>query len=65
MAVVQALGSHGHRDGRQGARRLRALAEFSILLVFGLVTLIKGGGPRLGAADSFSRRPRCRALASR
>jgi hypothetical protein len=40
-----------------GARVLAVfvLAEFSILLAFGLVTLFKGGGPEgLGAARSFS-----------
>ncbi|CAM5635342.1 MULTISPECIES: APC family permease [Streptomyces] len=54
MAVVQALGSAGIE---MGARVLAVfvLAEFSILLVFGLVTLFKGGGPEgLGVADSFS-----------
>ncbi|WP_031094335.1 MULTISPECIES: APC family permease [unclassified Streptomyces] len=54
MAVVQALGSAGIE---MGARVLAVfvLAEFSILLIFGLVTLFKGGGPEgLGVADSFS-----------
>ncbi|PJN26198.1 APC family permease [Kitasatospora sp. CB02891] len=54
MAVVQALGAAGIE---MGAKVLAAfvLAEFSILLVFGLVTLFKGGGPEgLGAAESFS-----------
>ncbi|MFH8798183.1 APC family permease [Streptomyces sp. NPDC017936] len=54
MAVVQALGAAGIE---MGARVLAVfvLAEFSILLVFGLVTLFKGGGPEgLGVADSFS-----------
>ncbi|MFJ9446918.1 APC family permease [Kitasatospora sp. NPDC101235] len=54
MAVVQALGALGIE---MGARVLAAfvIAEFSILLLFGLVTLFKGGGPEgLGVADSFS-----------
>ncbi|GAA1006517.1 amino acid permease [Streptomyces sp. F-3] len=54
MAVVKVLGALGIE---MGARVLAVLvsAEFSILLVFGLVTLAKGGGPEgLGLADSFS-----------
>ncbi|KNE84227.1 MULTISPECIES: APC family permease [Streptomyces] len=54
MVVVQALGAAGVE---MGARILAVLvlAEFSILLLFGLVTLFKGGGPEgLGAAESFS-----------
>ncbi|MFD7642003.1 APC family permease [Kitasatospora sp. NPDC059795] len=54
MAVVQALGAAGIE---MGAKVLAAfvLAEFSILLVFGLVTLFKGGGPEgLGVSASFS-----------
>ncbi|MFF8991196.1 APC family permease [Streptomyces sp. NPDC014983] len=54
MAVVQALGAAGIE---MGARVLAVfvLAEFSILLVFSLVTLAKGGGPEgLGVASSFS-----------
>ncbi len=54
MAVVQALGAAGIE---MGARVLAVfvLAEFGVLLVFGVVTLLKGGGPEgLGAADSFS-----------
>ncbi|MFJ6622732.1 APC family permease [Kitasatospora sp. NPDC091335] len=54
MAVVQALGAAGIE---MGARVLAAfvLAEFGILLVFGLVTLVRGGGPEgLGVAESFS-----------
>ncbi|MFE1913114.1 APC family permease [Streptomyces anandii] len=54
MAVVQALGATGIE---MGARVLAVFvtAEFSILLVFGLVTLFKGGGPEgLGVVDSFS-----------
>ncbi|MEU6009953.1 APC family permease [Streptomyces sp. NPDC047453] len=54
MAVVKALGAAGIE---MGARVLAVLvtAEFSILLVFGLVTLFKGGGPEgLGLTDSFS-----------
>ncbi|MEW1659955.1 APC family permease [Streptomyces sp. NPDC093707] len=54
MAVVQVLGAAGIE---MGARVLAVfvLAEFSILLLFGLVTLFKGGGPEgLGMAGSFS-----------
>ncbi|MFI2609376.1 APC family permease [Kitasatospora sp. NPDC018619] len=54
MAVVQALGALGIE---MGARVLAAfvLAEFSVLLLFALVTLAKGGGPEgLGAAAGFS-----------
>ncbi|MEU0584658.1 APC family permease [Streptomyces sp. NPDC006132] len=54
MAVVQALGAAGIE---MGARVLAVfvLAEFSILSVFALVTLVKGGGPEgLGLAESFS-----------
>ncbi|MEV6833996.1 APC family permease [Streptomyces sp. NPDC051133] len=54
MAVVQALGAAGIE---MGARVLAVfvLAEFSILLVFSLVTLFQGGGPEgLGVTDSFS-----------
>lgn len=54
MAVVQVLGVAGIE---MGARILAVfvIAEFGVLLLFGLVTLFKGGGPEgLGAADSFS-----------
>ncbi|MGW4824484.1 APC family permease [Streptomyces sp. NPDC004227] len=54
MAVVKVLGGAGIE---MGARVLAVFvtAEFSILLVFGLVTLFKGGGPEgLGMTDSFS-----------
>ncbi|MFD4974064.1 APC family permease [Streptomyces sp. NPDC058424] len=54
MAVVKVLGAAGIE---MGARVLAVFvtAEFSILLVFGLVTLFKGGGPEgLGMTDSFS-----------
>ncbi|TLS46644.1 APC family permease [Streptomyces montanus] len=54
MVVVQVLGAVGIE---MGAKVLAAfvLAEFSILLVFALVTLFKGGGPEgLGFAQSFS-----------
>ncbi|MEV2275303.1 APC family permease [Nocardiopsis sp. NPDC049922] len=54
MAVVQALGASGVEIG---ARVLMVLvvAEFSILLVFALVTLVTGGGPEgLNPAGSFS-----------
>jgi amino acid transporter len=54
MVVVQILGAVGIE---MGARVLAVfvLAEFSILLVFALVTLFKGGGPEgLGFAQSFS-----------
>ncbi|MDX3456410.1 APC family permease [Streptomyces sp. ME02-8801-2C] len=54
MAVVQLLGATGID---MGARLLAVfvLAEFSILLVFSLVTLVKGGGPEgLGISETFS-----------
>lgn len=54
MGVVQLLGVAGIEVG---ARILTVfvLAEFSILLAFGIVTLLKGGGPEgLDAAASFS-----------
>nr|WP_223189464.1 APC family permease [Streptomyces sp. TRM68416] len=54
MAIVQVLGASGIE---MGARILAVfvLAEFSILIVFALVTLFKGGGPEgLGLTDSFS-----------
>ncbi|MFG2920081.1 APC family permease [Streptomyces sp. NPDC048305] len=54
MAVVQGLGAAGIE---MGARVLAVfvLAEFGVLLAFGLVTLFTGGGPEgLGAAESFS-----------
>ncbi|MGW3953941.1 APC family permease [Streptomyces sp. NPDC004752] len=54
MAVVQALGAAGIETGARVLAVL-VLAEFSILLVFGLVTLFKGGGPEgLGVTESFS-----------
>ncbi|MGW8066033.1 APC family permease [Streptomyces ziwulingensis] len=54
MAVVQALAVTGIEVGAKVLAVL-VLAEFSILLVFGLVTLFKGGGPEgLGVSDSFS-----------
>ncbi|MGW1178741.1 APC family permease [Kitasatospora sp. NPDC002543] len=54
MAVVQVLGALGIE---MGAKVLAAfvLAEFSILALFGVVTLVKGGGPEgLGVAAAFS-----------
>ncbi|MDK1342118.1 APC family permease [Streptomyces sp. 378] len=54
MAIVQALGAAGVEMGAK-VLAVFVLAEFSILLAFGLVTLLKGGGPEgLGLADSFS-----------
>lgn len=54
MAVVQVLGAAGIE---MGAKLLAVfvLAEFSILIVFALVTFFKGGGPEgLGFGASFS-----------
>ncbi|MFF7052746.1 APC family permease [Streptomyces griseorubiginosus] len=54
MVIVQILGASGIE---MGARILTAfvLAEFSILIVFALVTFFKGGGPEgLGFSASFS-----------
>ncbi|MER6125205.1 APC family permease [Streptomyces sp. NPDC001795] len=54
MALVQVLGSAGIEMGAK-VLAVFVLAEFSILLVFALVTFVKGGGPEgLGFADSFS-----------
>jgi amino acid transporter len=54
MAVVQALGAAGVEMGAK-VLAVFVAAEFSILLLFGLVTLFQGGGPQgLGLADSFS-----------
>lgn len=54
LAVVQVLGAAGIDMGAK-ILAVFVLAEFSILIVFALVTLFKGGGPEgLGFADSFS-----------
>jgi amino acid transporter len=54
MAVVQMLGAAGIEMGAK-ILTVFVLAEFSILLVFALVTLFKGGGPEgLGFTQSFS-----------
>lgn len=54
MAVVQALGAAGIEMGAK-VLAVFVLAEFSILSVFALVALVKGGGAEgLGFADSFS-----------
>ncbi|MFF8970004.1 APC family permease [Streptomyces sp. NPDC014995] len=54
MAVVQVLGALGIELGAK-VLAVFVLAEFSILLAFGLVTLFQGGGPEgLGVADTFS-----------
>ncbi|MFB7217312.1 APC family permease [Streptomyces sp. NPDC056227] len=54
MVVVQALGAAGIEMGAK-VLAVFVLAEFSILLVFALVTLFKGGGPEgLGFTESFS-----------
>ncbi|TPQ23510.1 APC family permease [Streptomyces sporangiiformans] len=54
MVVVQVLGAVGIEMGAK-VLAVFVLAEFSILLVFALVTLFKGGGPEgLGLAQSFS-----------
>jgi amino acid transporter len=54
MAIVQALGAAGIEMGAK-VLALFVLAEFSILSVFALVTLLKGGGPEgLAVADSFA-----------
>ncbi|MEU3888767.1 APC family permease [Streptomyces sp. NPDC029041] len=54
MAVVQGLGAAGVEMGAK-VLAVFVLAEFSILSVFALVTLFKGGGPEgLGLAGSFS-----------
>ena len=54
MVAVQVLGAAGIELGAKVLAVL-VLAEFSILLAFALVTLVKGGGPEgLGVADTFS-----------
>ncbi|MEU8865497.1 APC family permease [Streptomyces umbrinus] len=54
MAIVQVLGAVGIEMGAK-VLAVFVLAEFSILAVFALVTLFKGGGPEgLGVAQSFS-----------
>ncbi|QKZ20844.1 APC family permease [Streptomyces chartreusis] len=54
MVIVQILGSVGIEMGAK-VLAVFVLAEFSILTVFALVTLFKGGGPEgLGFGDSFS-----------
>ncbi|MET7333622.1 APC family permease [Nonomuraea sp. NPDC005650] len=53
IAVVQVLGQAGIEIGAK-VLAVFVLAEFSILLAFGLVTLVKGGGPEgLGVAQTF------------
>jgi len=54
MVVVQVLGAAGIELGAK-VLAVFVLAEFSILLVFALVTLVKGGGPEgLGFTHTFS-----------
>lgn len=54
MVIVQVLGAAGVEIGAR-VLAVFVLAEFSILLVFGLITFFTGGGPEgLGFADSFS-----------
>lgn len=54
MAIVQGLGAAGIEIGAR-VLAVFVLAEFSILLLFGLVTLVSGGGPEgLGLTGSFS-----------
>ncbi|MET9057814.1 APC family permease [Streptomyces antibioticus] len=54
MAAVQILGAAGIELGAK-VLAVFVLAEFSILLVFALVTLVKGGGPEgLAFTDTFS-----------
>ncbi|WP_460062436.1 APC family permease [Streptomyces sp. YKOK-I1] len=54
MVIVQILGATGIEMGAK-VLAVFVLAEFSILIVFALVTLFNGGGPEgLGIGDSFS-----------
>ncbi|MEH0416650.1 APC family permease [Streptomyces sp. B21-083] len=54
MVIVQGLGASGIEMGAK-ILAVFVLAEFSILIVFALVTFFKGGGPEgLGFGDSFS-----------
>ncbi|GAA3910086.1 APC family permease [Streptomyces lacrimifluminis] len=54
MVIVQVLGASGIEMGAK-ILAVFVLAEFSVLIVFALVTFFKGGGPEgLGLTDSFS-----------
>ena len=54
MVIVQVLGASGIEMGAK-ILAVFVLAEFSVLIVFALVTLVQGGGPEgLGLTDSFS-----------
>ncbi|MEU1516406.1 APC family permease [Streptomyces sp. NPDC005811] len=54
MVIVQVLGASGIEMGAK-ILAVFVLAEFSILIVFAVVTFLKGGGPEgLGFSDSFS-----------
>ncbi|WP_437022829.1 APC family permease [Streptomyces sp. enrichment culture] len=54
MVVIQILGAAGIEMGAK-ILAVFVLAEFSVLIVFALVTLFQGGGPEgLGLAESFS-----------
>ncbi|MEV7392216.1 APC family permease [Streptomyces sp. NPDC091215] len=54
MVIVQVLGASGIEMGAK-ILAVFVLAEFSILIAFAVVTLVKGGGPAgLGFTDSFS-----------
>ncbi|MFM9631029.1 MULTISPECIES: APC family permease [Streptomyces] len=54
MVIVQVLGASGIEMGAK-ILAVFVLAEFSVLIVFALVTLFQGGGPEgLGLTDSFS-----------
>ncbi|MFD1657158.1 APC family permease [Streptomyces caeni] len=54
MAVVQVLGAAGIEIGAK-VLAVFVLVEFTILLAFAVVTLVKGGGPEgLGVARTFS-----------
>ena len=53
MVIVQVLGASGIEMGAK-ILAVFVLAEFSVLIVFALVTLFKGGGPEgLGLTDSL------------
>jgi amino acid transporter len=54
MVIVQVLGASGIEMGAK-ILAVFVLAEFSVLIVFALVTLFQSGGPEgLGLTDSFS-----------
>ena len=56
MVIVQVLGASGIEMGAK-ILAVFVLAEFSVLIVFALVTLFQGGGTEGSASRTASRRP--------